>query len=73
MLYGFHAFTRDAEAHTGPTEQVYVTQIQLNVTDKIRQGLDEIQDPVLRSQHIEDRIKELINEDEAQQEDNIRV
>lgn len=57
---GFLARTREQELPGEIGKKVWVTQEITDVTDKIRKGLAEIQDPLDRYETIEQRIKDLI-------------
>lgn len=57
---GYLAKTRSDEKWNGPTARVYVTEAFNDVTDFVRDGLDQIPDDKKRFETIEGREKELI-------------
>ncbi|MEM6732229.1 MAG: S46 family peptidase, partial [Myxococcota bacterium] len=59
---GFLAKTRAEEKWNGPGSRVYVTQRLTDVTDRVRAGLDAIEDDRERYLAVEQRQKELIAE-----------
>lgn len=69
---GFHAHKNSQERNAGPTERIYVTQSQEDVTEKVTGGLSDIKDPLTRGQMIQDRIKKIVSEEEAK-EPNIKA
>lgn len=62
---GFLAKTRKAERSNGPAARVYVTQRHEDVTEKMREGLEKIEDPAKRYLEIERRDKALVKACEA--------
>ena len=69
---GFHAKSLNKEKNVGPTERIYVTISQENVTERILKDVLQEGDLKTRGQLIEDRIKLIVNEEEAKAE-NIRA
>ncbi len=62
---GFYAATKDKERYAGPNSRVFITTEITDVTEKITQGLLEIQDPLARANELESRQKALVKEAEA--------
>ncbi|NRA44706.1 MAG: S46 family peptidase [Oligoflexales bacterium] len=69
---GFHAKTLGLEKNVGPTERIFITVSQENITDRVLEGVLEESDLKKRGQLIEDHIKSIVNEEEAKA-DNIRA
>ena len=69
---GFHAKSLDKEKNVGPTERIYVTISQEDVTDRVLQDVLKESDLKIRGQLIEDRIKAIVNEEEGKSE-NLRA
>jgi hypothetical protein len=57
---GFMATTRADEKPAGPAQRVLVAQAFRNVTAEMRDGLDQIKDPVARKDESEKRLKTLL-------------
>jgi hypothetical protein len=57
---GFLAKTRADEKSAGPAQRVYVAQAFSDVTKKMRDGLEDIKDPVARKDELEKRSKTLV-------------
>ena len=58
---GFLAKTREQEKSAGPAARVMVVQSYKDVTSDMRDGLDQIKDPVARKEESEKREKQLIS------------
>lgn len=57
---GFLAKTRADEKSAGPAQRVFVAQAFKDVTKDVREGLDQIKDPVARKEAEENRINALL-------------
>lgn len=62
---GFHARSLDQEKNVGPTERIYVTISQEDVTERVLSGVLQVEDLKARGQLIQDRIKTIVNEEET--------
>lgn len=63
---GYLAKNRSDEKWAGPTARIYVTQSFTDVTETVRQGLEQIKDDKQRLETIENREKELVAKCEKQ-------
>lgn len=64
---GFHAFRRSDEKSGGPTERIYITMSQKDVTAEVLAGLNDEKEPLIRGKKIEERIKALVAQAEAEE------
>jgi len=62
---GFLAKSREGEISAGPTARVYVTTAVIDVTDRMLEGIDKIEDDLERHDEMERREKAIIKEFEA--------
>ncbi|MEO1526106.1 MAG: S46 family peptidase [Planctomycetota bacterium] len=70
MRDGFDS-RKSGERFTGPESRVFITFEQTDITDRMTQGLESIQDPLARSEELERRQKEVLKE--AETEPSIRA
>lgn len=69
---GYYAKELEEEAFVGPTERIFVTLEQKDVTDRVLFNLQKIENPVTRSKVIDERIKQIVKENECAKE-NIKA
>jgi hypothetical protein len=67
---GFLAKNREGEISAGPTARVYVTTAVIDVTDRMLEGIDKIEDDLERHDEMERREKAIIKEFEAANPDS---
>ena len=67
---GFLAKSREEEISAGPTARVYVTTAVIDVTNRMLEGIDEIEDDLKRYEEMEKREKALIKEFEEANPDS---
>ena len=67
---GFLAENREQEISAGPTARVYVTTAVIDVTDRMLEGIDEIEDDIERYDEMEKREKAIIKEFEEANPDS---
>ncbi len=67
---GFLAKDREGEISAGPTARVYVTTAVIDVTDRMLEGIDEIEDDLERYAEVEKREKAIVREFEEANPDS---
>jgi hypothetical protein len=67
---GFLAESRDKDLSCGPTARVYVTTAVIDVTDRMLEGIGEIQDDLNRYEEMERREKDIVKEFEKANPDS---